>query len=62
MKKLYKVTRAIMGADKTVELYFKTKQEADEYYSDHEYCDKPEAVKVDDCKVADLLEGTNYYI
>ena len=62
MKKLYKVTQSIMGADKPVDLYFKSKKEADEYYNNHEYCDKPESESVEDYKVDDLLENTNYYM
>ena len=60
--KMYKVTQAIWGADRSVDLYFETKEEATKYYNAHDYCDKPVPQKVPENKVKELLESTMFYL
>lgn len=37
-KRLYKVMQAILGAGRNETLFFKTKDEADEYVRNHDFC------------------------
>lgn len=62
MKTLYKVNQAIIGAGRTESIYFETKEEADKYYQEHEYVDKPKAVRVTDEHAKEFLADSRFYL
>lgn len=56
---LYKVkSKSIMPE----ELFFRTKQEAADYYSRHDHCGRPERVRVRKTLANDLLVNTLLYL
>lgn len=62
MKKLYKVVQAVWGADKAEGLFFSSEEKANEYYNSHDYCDKPELVKVTEEQAKELIEATGLFL
>ncbi len=58
MEKLYKVTKAVWGADKPEELFFKTKEEADAFYEVSDYVDKPVKVTMEKEKAQKAIFNT----
>lgn len=57
---LYKVKKAVKGADRFANLYFRTKKEADDFCKSSEYVDKPVKVSIDEENVAQVLMSTEY--
>ena len=59
-KTLYKVVKAVWGSDRTQNLYFETKEEADKVFiMGSDYVDPPRKVKMPIDKAVDVLGMTN---
>ncbi len=58
-KTLYKVVKAVWGSNRTQNLYFETKEEADKFYNGSDYVDPPKKVKMSIDKAVDVLGMTN---
>lgn len=58
MKKLYFVTQAVWGRDKSRRLYFETKKEAEEFRSRNDYVGKVGYETVTQEEAKELIEGT----
>ncbi|MBD5556838.1 MAG: hypothetical protein HDQ95_16235 [Roseburia sp.] len=56
---LYKVVKAVWGADHPVNLYFRTKEEADTFYGNTNYVDKPVKVSMSEKEASDALDITS---
>ena len=61
-KTLYKVVKAVWGSDRTQNLYFETKEEADKFYNGSDYVDPPRKVKMPIDKAVDVLGMTNDFL
>lgn len=61
-KRLYKVEQGVWGAYETITLYFETKEEADKYVKDHDYCNYDGYVCPNETVRKHLLEETAYRI
>lgn len=61
-KRLYKVEQGVWGAYETITLYFETKEEADKYVKDHDYCNYDGDVYPNETVRKHLLEETAYRI
>ena len=59
-KRLYKVEQGVWGAYETISLYFETKEEADKYVKDHDYCNYDGYVCPNETVRKHLLEETAY--
>lgn len=55
---LYKVVKAVWGADHPINLYFRTKEEADTFYGNTNYVDKPVKVFMSEKEASDALDST----
>lgn len=53
--KIYVVRQAVWGSDRRENHYFPTKEEANKYYDDHNYCDFPYPLCVADKRARELL-------
>lgn len=58
---LWKVFQQVLGSERGVELYFADKKEADRFYLDSDYADKPIKVKLSSEKANRVLTATDYY-
>ena len=60
MKTLYTVNQAIIGAGRTESIYFETKDEAEKYYQEHEYVNKPKAVRVTEEHAKEFIADSRF--
>lgn len=59
---LYAVRQGIWGTNKKENLYFETKERADDYYSSVDYADPPCRVAIPDKIASDLLYKTEWIL
>lgn len=60
-KTLWKVAKAVLGAERPAELYFETKEAADKFYNDSDYADKPVKVTMSEDEAWHALASTEFY-
>lgn len=58
---LYKVVKADWGLDRLIDLYFETKEEADEFYEASNYVDRPVKECMSEEEAFYALRNTEFY-
>jgi len=62
MTKLYCVEQGILGKDKSELFCFEKKEEAEKYYNQNDYCDKPVEKTFSEEQAKQLIEDTKFMI